>query len=107
MLSALGIPHFGEGNWRSTIRGELARSPRFANMANWTGRETADIVYNDDSGQLTQYLRDHSEGIFPFQIHEGRNFQTHPIEYYLEVKTTVGPCGTRFYMSSGQYKRVC
>lgn len=75
-------------------------------MANWTGRETADIVYKDDSGQLTQYLREHSEGNFPLQIREDRDFRAHPIEYYLEVKTTTGQCGTRFYMSSGQYKRV-
>lgn len=31
---------------------------------------------------------------------------TSPIEYYLEVKSTTGRCGTRFYMSGKQYERV-
>lgn len=107
MLNSLNLPKFSEANWRSTIRSELSRSTHFANIANWTGRETADIVYKDESGQLTQYLREHCKGDFPNQIREDRNFQTHPIEYFLEVKTTTGDCKTRFYMSSGQYKRVC
>ncbi|XP_014551211.1 hypothetical protein COCVIDRAFT_42474 [Bipolaris victoriae FI3] len=106
LLNSLNLPKFSEANWRSTIRSELSRSTHFANIANWTGRETADIVYKDESGQLTQYLREHCEGDFPNQIREDRNFQTHPIEYFLEVKTTTGDCKTRFYMSSGQYKRM-
>ncbi|KAH6212673.1 hypothetical protein HBI42_148920 [Parastagonospora nodorum] len=106
LLTTLNIPNFTEANWRSTIRGELSRSTRFADMTNWTGRETADIVYKDTSGVLTQYLRDHSEGDFPPQIREDHNFDECPIEYYLEVKSTTGPCGTRFYMSGGQYKRM-
>jgi hypothetical protein len=106
MLNALNLPNFTEANWRSTIRGELSRSTHFENMQNWVGRETADIVYKDQSGELTKYLRDHSEGIFPHQIPMDWDFTMHSIEYYLEVKTTPGRCGTRFYMSGGQYKRV-
>ncbi|KAH4095486.1 hypothetical protein HBH46_167370 [Parastagonospora nodorum] len=106
LLTILNIPNFTEANWRSTIRGELSRSTRFADMTNWTGQETADIVYKDTSGELTQYLRDHSEGDFPPQIREDHSFDECPIEYYLEVKSTTGPCGTRFYMSGGQYKRM-
>ncbi|USP74759.1 hypothetical protein yc1106_02033 [Curvularia clavata] len=106
LLNCINLPNFSESNWRSTIRGELSCSTRFADIENWIGRETADIVYKDESGQFTQYLREHSEGPFPNQIGEDRNFQTHPIEYFLEVKTTTGDCRTRFYMSSGQYKRM-
>lgn len=105
-LTTLNLPNFTEANWRSTIRGELSRSTRFANMTNWIGRETADIVYKDASGELTQHLRDNCEGDFPPQIREDHDFDECPIEYYLEVKSTTGPCGTRFYMSGGQYKRV-
>jgi hypothetical protein len=47
-LTALNLPSFWEDNWRSTIRGELARSTRFAEISNWVGRETADIVYKDE-----------------------------------------------------------
>jgi hypothetical protein len=75
-------------------------------MRNWVGRETADIVYKDDSGAFTQYLRENSEGIFPDQISGNHDFEEHPIEYYLEMKSTTGGCGTRFYMSNGQYKRA-
>jgi hypothetical protein len=106
MLSALDLPEFTLANWRSTIRGELARSTHYANMASWVGRETADIVYTDKTGALTRYLRQNSEGVFPHQIPEHWNFASRPIEYYLEVKSTTGHCGSRFYMSSGQYKRV-
>jgi hypothetical protein len=107
ILSALNLPDFTLENWRSTIRGELSRSVHYANLANWAGRETADIVYLDATGALTRYLRYSSEGAFPHQIHEDRNFVTHPIEYYLEVKSTPGRCSTRFYLSGSQYKRVC
>jgi hypothetical protein len=100
------LPNFTEANWRSTIRGELSTSTHFANMQSWIGRETADIVYKDQTGELTRYLRNHSEGIFPHQIPEDWDFPAHPIEYYLEVKSTTGQCGSRFYMSGGQYKRV-
>jgi hypothetical protein len=75
-------------------------------MANWVGRETADIVYTDKTGAVTRYLRQNSEGSFPHEIPEHWNFASHPIEYYLEVKSTTGHCSSRFYMSSGQYKRV-
>jgi hypothetical protein len=44
-------------NWRSTIRGEPAVSAHYANLVNWVGRETADIVYLDAAGALTRYLR--------------------------------------------------
>jgi hypothetical protein len=75
-------------------------------MANWVGRETADIVYKDETGDLTRYLRENCEGSFPHQILQHWDFAAHPIEYYLEVKSTTGPCANRFYMSNGQYKRV-
>jgi hypothetical protein len=55
-LSNLGLPDFDESNWRSTIRGELSESEHFAHLQNWVGRETADIVYEDTSGQLAEFL---------------------------------------------------
>jgi hypothetical protein len=106
ILKALNLPNFTLANWRSTIRGELSGSTHYADLANWAGQETADIVYLDTTGALTDYLRQNSEGRFPHQISEYRNFGSHPIEYYLEIKSTVGVCGTRFYMSGGQYNRV-
>jgi hypothetical protein len=76
-------------------------------MQDWVGRETADIVYQDRDGSLTQYLRDNCAGDFPDQIRIDHDFEAHPIEYYLEVKTTTSACSTKFYLSHLQYKRVC
>lgn len=64
-------------------------------------------MYKDDNGAFTQYLRDNCVGGFTPYIFERRNMQTSPVEYYLEVKSTTGRCGTRFYMSGKQYERVC
>ena len=93
--------------WRSTIRGELALHAHYAAMANWSGRETADIVYTDISGKMTRWLRRVCTGGFPDQIAKKHDFAECPIEYYLEVKSTTGACGSRFFLSSGQYKLVC
>ncbi|KAH8704617.1 hypothetical protein GQ44DRAFT_819393 [Phaeosphaeriaceae sp. PMI808] len=106
LLTALHFPNFTEDNWRSTIRGELAGHSNFATLTPWHGRETADMVYTDSTGTFTGWLRDNSEGDFPIQISETRNFRTAPIEYYLEVKSTTRECNTRFYMSGSQYKRM-
>jgi hypothetical protein len=105
-LSGLKIPDFGRGNWQSTIRGELALHEHYTDMANWRGRETADIVYKDCDGSLTRWLRQNCTGGFPEQIADDHHFAAYPIEYYLEVKSTTGTCSSRFFLSSGQYKRV-
>lgn len=105
-LAALHLPDFTEANWQSTIRGELARATRYAAMQNWVGRETADIVYTDRTGDLTRYLRRECTGGFPEQIALDHDHVGVPIEYFLEVKSTVGACNTRFFLSGGQYKRV-
>jgi hypothetical protein len=106
-LLALNLPNFTRANWRSTIRGELALHAHYADMPNWSGRETADIIYKDTSGSLTRWLRGVGTGGFPEQISEEHDFAECPIEYYLEVKSTTGACGSRFFLSSGQYTLVC
>ncbi|KAF2020387.1 hypothetical protein BU24DRAFT_487023 [Aaosphaeria arxii CBS 175.79] len=106
-LAKLGLPHFGRQNWRSTIRGTLTEHhARYSDLRNWSGLETADIVYKDDNGAFTRYLRSCCEGDFPHQIMLDHNHVAHPIEYYLEVKTTPSRYETKFYMSDVQYKRM-
>lgn len=68
-------------------------------MAAWNRRETADLVYADTAGDFTDTLigcgylnHDEWHGARP--------------KYYIEVKTTTGPCGTPFYMSGNQYRLV-
>ncbi|KAH6642718.1 hypothetical protein C7974DRAFT_469017 [Boeremia exigua] len=106
LLSALNLPNFNEANWPSTIRSELAGHFGFEDLAAWHGHETSDLVYKDHNGAFTQYLRDNCVGGFPPYIFETRSMQASPIEYYLEVKSTTGRCGTRFYMSGRQYERM-
>lgn len=76
-------------------------------MENWSGHETADLVYKDTTGALTHYLRRNCEGRFPHQILEIWDFASRPIEYHLEVKSTTRPRGTRFHLTGAQYKQVC
>jgi hypothetical protein len=104
-LSALNLADFTRNNWRSTIRGELSRYHRYAGIANWEGRETADIVYKDCDGRLTRWLKGNCTGGYPAGF-RNRDFAEHPIEYYFEVKSTTGACGSRFFLSTGQYKLV-
>lgn len=56
---------------------------------------------------MTDYLREQCTGGFPVQISTDHNHEAKPIEYYLEVKSTPGANNTRFFMSGGQYERVC
>ena len=68
-------------------------------MEAWGRRDTADIVYDNTEGDLTGWLI----GCGYLSDHQWRYARP---RYYIEVKTTNGPCSTAFYMSKGQYKLV-
>jgi len=72
---------------------------KFRNLKPWKGVETADIVYEDHHSLLTMLLIAHD--FLSDKIWSGKT-----PTYYLEVKTTTGPCETRFFMSKAQVKRV-
>ena len=93
------MPGWGRGNWQSTIRRYVTIHTDYTDMAAWNRRETADLIYPDTTGHLTDTLigcgyLDHDEW------HGARP------KYYIEVKTTTGPCDTPFYMSGNQYRLV-
>ncbi|QGI77141.1 unnamed protein product [Fusarium fujikuroi] len=97
LLSRLNLPNWNRTNWQSTIRSYATIHPDYTNLEAWRGRETADLVYVDTEGQLTNTLigcgylgHDEWHGARP--------------RYYIEVKTTTGPCSTAFYMSGKQYQ---
>ncbi|KAF5228970.1 hypothetical protein FANTH_14368 [Fusarium anthophilum] len=97
LLSCLDLPNWNRSNWQSTIRSYVTIHPDYVDLQAWRGRETADLVYVDAEGHLTNTLigcgyLDHDEwlGARP--------------KYYIEVKTTTGPCSTAFYMSGKQYQ---
>ncbi|KAF5680457.1 hypothetical protein FDENT_8396 [Fusarium denticulatum] len=97
LLSCLNLPNWNRSNWQSTIRSYVTIHPDYTDLQAWRGRETADLVYVDAEGHLTNTLigcgyLGHDEW------HEARP------KYYIEVKTTTGPCSTAFYMSGKQYQ---
>ncbi|KAF5538359.1 ATPase-like ATP-binding domain-containing protein [Fusarium mexicanum] len=97
LLSCLDLPNWNRSNWQSTIRSYVTIHPDYTDLQAWRGRETADLVYVDAEGHLTNTLigcgylgHDEWHGARP--------------KYYIEVKTTTGPCSTAFYMSGKQYQ---
>ncbi|KAF5654792.1 hypothetical protein F25303_1136 [Fusarium sp. NRRL 25303] len=98
LLSKLTLPGWGRGNWQSTIRTYANIHPEYADLTRWSNRETADLVYPDTQGDLTRILVD-------AEILNG-DWSIRRPTYFIEVKTTIGPCGTPFYMSGNQYRLV-
>lgn len=74
--------------------------PDYADLAVWSGRESADIVYNDVDAALTQWLV--AAGLL-----QGEDWQTARPTYFIEVKSTLGECEREFYMSQNQVDMVC
>lgn len=68
-------------------------------MNNWPGRETADITYDDRSGNLTAILI--AKGYLDRQV-----WRDARPKYFIEVKTTTGECGDRLFISNNQYQLV-
>ncbi|KAG5655328.1 hypothetical protein KAF25_010480 [Fusarium avenaceum] len=97
LLSKLELPGWSRGNWQSTIRIYAAIHPEYSSITHWSRRETADLVYTDSEGQLTNILVE--AGILT-----GDEWTDKRPKYYIEVKTTSGPCKTPFYMSGNQYR---
>ncbi|KXH43391.1 hypothetical protein CSAL01_12171 [Colletotrichum salicis] len=49
---------FGMCDWRSTMRKHVAVHPEYSYVTPWEGKETADIIYDDNAGVLTRTLID-------------------------------------------------
>ncbi|RYP09924.1 hypothetical protein DL764_000966 [Monosporascus ibericus] len=89
---------FSRENWRSTIRRYATEHPEYADMCSWVGTETSDLEYVDEAGTLTNALLQHG---FLTDEYRGRRPR-----YYIEVKTTPGPCDAPFFMSHAQYEKM-
>ncbi|KAK7756612.1 hypothetical protein SLS62_001449 [Diatrype stigma] len=100
LLSSLSPPlsGFTRDNWKSTIRGFASVHPDYTDIDGWSGTETADIVYDDEQGTLTEILM--GKGVLTAE-YRGRCPR-----YYIEVKTTPGSWDTPFFMSHSQYQKV-
>jgi len=71
----------------------------YRDMEVWREKETADIVYQDEEGELTQLLI--ANGYL-----NGSIWSSAKPKYFLEVKTTTKECGTRLFLSKNQYNLV-
>ncbi|RYP23520.1 hypothetical protein DL765_001034 [Monosporascus sp. GIB2] len=95
---APSLPGFSRENWRSTIRRYATEHPEYAGMSSWVGVETSDLEYEDEGGTLTDALVRHE---LLADEYRGRR-----LRYYIEVKTTPGPCDAPFFMSHAQYEKM-
>jgi hypothetical protein len=93
-------PSFSWDNWTSTIKNRVLIHPNYSERERWPGqREISDIRFNDTRSFLTQHLI--NGGYLDGDVWSGAT-----PEYFIEVKTTTGDCGDRFFMSSNQYRLV-
>ncbi|RSL98875.1 hypothetical protein CEP52_010095 [Fusarium oligoseptatum] len=101
LLKNLGpeLPGFSLENWRSTIRSYVSVHPDYTDIHPWNHRETSDLEYDDSEGALTELMIDN--GYLERDVWENKK-----PKYYLEVKTTTGPCEAPFYMSKSQYRLI-
>ena len=100
-LLNLDLPNFRKGNWKSNVRNKVCVHQKYRDMEDWTGPETADIVYEDEGPEFV--LTDaFSEYLPKNRLKEGA-----AIKYYLEVKTTTEDSSSRFFVSKAQYRRDC
>ncbi|KIW90948.1 uncharacterized protein Z519_08731 [Cladophialophora bantiana CBS 173.52] len=93
------LPGFSDANRQSMIRKYVRAHPRYGRMDGWLGRETADITYDDASSALTALLIDQG-----YLARDGEA-EKRPI-YYIEAKSTIGPCGRPFFIRKFQYQRM-
>ncbi|KAI3541343.1 hypothetical protein CSPX01_07702 [Colletotrichum filicis] len=93
------LPGFGMDDWQSTMRKHVAVHPEYSYVTPWEGQETADIVYDDRFGVLTEILI--GKGYLERTKWIGKKPQ-----YLIEVKTTPGDAARPFFVSKYQYNRM-
>jgi hypothetical protein len=101
VLSCLtpALPGFSHSNWESNIRKYVTIHHDYTTLDSWSGVETADITYYDSESILTNFLVD--KGYL-----NGSEWSGKRPRYFLEVKSTTGPCENAFFMSGSQYELV-
>ena len=100
LLAKYLSPSFNWENWTSIIKNRVLIHPDYSARGRWPGqREISDLRFNDRGSLLTRHLI--NGGYLDGDIWSGAT-----PEYFIEVKTTTGECGDRFFMSSNQYRLV-
>ena len=103
----LNLANFGIPNWQSTVRRHVSSVDEYSFLPAWRGQDL-DFVLEDDTGRVEEWLRKFSYDDFaPMPRNEGLFGRPGPSrKFILEVKTTLGACSDRMFMSSNQYQRV-
>jgi hypothetical protein len=87
-------------HWKSSIRNLVRQHhPRFVDWPEWTETETADIVFPDRRGALTDLLIESGYLEYAAWYNKTPN-------YLIEVKSTMSNRNKEFYMSKEQFTRV-
>lgn len=106
----MALPGFGYANWQSVICRHVVSLTEYENMPPWDRRDgpDMDIVVEDESTQLELWLREHSWDHFPaLPALATADGTARKLRVEFEVKTTIGACSDRLFMSDNQYQRVC
>ncbi|KIW23153.1 uncharacterized protein PV07_11373 [Cladophialophora immunda] len=110
MLKHMLGDEFGLQNWQSNIRYLVQAHESYRHVTRRSGPETADIVFCHQGKSVEfQFLdswttvSDVFQDWYPPWYRDSDNLSQTPLEWLFEVKTTLGPCETEFYMSPNQY----
>ncbi|OAG34109.1 hypothetical protein AYO21_11750 [Fonsecaea monophora] len=106
ILGALLPGTLGLDNWQSKIRHLVRAHKQYEHVTRWTQRETADMMYSDQNNSLRTLFRTRPLGdVFPDWAPDwlAADDENPPLEWLFEVKTSLGPCETEFYMSPHQH----
>jgi hypothetical protein len=98
LLKTLRLPNFAIDQWQSSRRHYVAAHPEYTDITRWVGEETTDLTYHDVQGKFTKLLIDLG--------YLGGLWQHARPKYFLDVKTTLGPCDEPFFLSKPQYEHV-
>ena len=101
-LRRLGIQQFGYQNWQSKIRRHISVTNQYQTMSPWTGPDL-DIVVEDESFNVAEWLEESCQQGLPDTL---LSLDRGMIRFEFEVKTTIGACSDRMFMSHAQYQRV-
>ncbi|KIX03638.1 uncharacterized protein Z518_07191 [Rhinocladiella mackenziei CBS 650.93] len=96
---------FGLPNWQSNIRYLVQAHESYRHVTRWSEPETADIVFYDQDKNL-EFQFSHSWNTVSDVFQDWYPPPKTPLEWLFEVKTTLGPCETEFYMSPNQYNTM-
>lgn len=91
------LPNFSRGNWQSTARHYVRIHDDYTDITRMFGLTT--IVYHDREGTLTKLFVE--KGYLDASLWLDRR----PL-YFMDVKSTTGPCDDAFSMSASEYGKV-